>query len=192
MNENRNPEGNSAEIVARYISRRTELRINLKSSYYKEVEGRTTMVPGISVRFKEGVYETKDPEIISMLESHPNFGEGDNGEFIRVPDHVLDPLKERDEQYKDLEKRKKELDEREAAVKAAEARISGNEEGVRVPETGKQTDSVNLDSLKRDALLEIAEKEGLKKEDFPVGTKNAKIVEAIRANRSEGDGGSAF
>ena len=192
MNENRNPEGNPAEIVARYISRRTELRINLKSSYYKEVEGRTAMVPGISVRFKEGVYETRDPEIISMLESHPNFGEGDNGEFIRVPDNVLDPIKERDEQYKDLEKRKKELDEREAAIKASEARISGSEEGLKVPETGKQTDSVNLDSLKRDALLEIAETEGLKKEDFPVGTKNAKIVEAIRASRSEGDGGSAF
>jgi hypothetical protein len=167
--------------MAKYISRRRELRIVLKPSYNKEVDGRVVTTPGLSARFSDGVYETEDQEIIAALEAHPNFGEGPNGEFIKVPDNVGDLVGERAERFKDLETKEKELAAKEKELKEREHRIQGNEEGAK---TGKP-ESDGLEDLKRDQLVVIAEKEGLLPEQFKVGIKNSAIVESIRAKRNE-------
>ena len=168
--------------MSKYISRRRELKIILKPSYNKEVEGKVVTTPGLSVRFADGVYETTDEDIIKALEAHPNFGEGPNGEFIKVPDNVGDLVGERAERFKDLETREKELAERERILAEKEGKIQGNEEGAK---TGKPEEGDGLEGLKRDQIVEIAEKEGLEPDAYKVGTKNSAIVESIRAKRNE-------
>jgi hypothetical protein len=168
--------------MAKYISKRRELKVNLKSSYTKETEGRTTVVPGIRAEFHDGVYETSDEQTMELLEAHPNFG----GEFVKVPDNVKDIVSHRDEWNKDLETRERELAERERKIEEREKRIQANEEGEKmqtpVPE-GKEDDG--LEAMKRDELVEVAEQEGLDPSQYKVGVKNADIVSAIRAKREE-------
>ena len=171
--------------MAKYISRRRELRIVLKPSYNKELDGRVVTIQGTSVRFSDGIYETEDQEIIEALEKHPNFGAGPNGEFIRVPDNVGDMVGERAERFKDLETREKELADKEASLKEREAKIQGSEEGAKA---GKPEAGDGLDELKRDQLVKIAEEEGLAPEEYKVGVKNTAIVESIRVKRSEKTG----
>lgn len=168
--------------MSKYISRRRELRIILKPSYSKEVDGKVVTTPGISARFSDGIFETQDEEIIALLEAHPNFGGGTNGEFIKVPENVADLAKERDEKFKDLETREAELKAREKDLEIREKRIQGSEEGSRA---GKPEAGDGLDEMKRDQLVEIAEKEGLAPEEYKVGVKNTAIVESIRAKRNE-------
>ena len=60
--------------MAKFISKYLQLKLINKASYSKEVEGRVVVVPGKSVQFNNGVYETTDKDEISFLKNHPNFG----------------------------------------------------------------------------------------------------------------------
>lgn len=109
--------------MAKYISKYLQLRIVRKPSYTKEVEGRLVVVPGKSIQFVDGVYETEDEEEIKFLENYPNFG----STFVRVD-------------TKDLEKAKKKLaqtlEEREAekarAKEEKEKKEKSLEEGAEI------------------------------------------------------------
>lgn len=164
--------------TARYISRYRELKIVRKASYTKEVDGRVVSLPGESIRFADGLYQTSDPAVIEFLEARPEFGDI----FVRVPDNV-DAMVHRSKHMKDLESKEQELAEREAAVAAREAKLNASEEG---SGAGQETDG--LDELKKAELLEIATKEEVENvDDFrKPGVKNADIVSAIRAKREAG------
>ncbi len=92
-----------AEKTVKYISKYLNLRLIDKSSYSKEIEGRIVVVPGKSIQFAEGVYETEDPNEIKFLDNHPNCG----NVFIKVK--AADLQKARKEQFKDLETKEAEL-----------------------------------------------------------------------------------
>lgn len=155
---------------ARYISRFLALRIVMKPSYTKEVDGRVVTVPGKDIRFIDGAFETEDEDVINFLESDKSFGTT----YIRVPDNVDNVVKERGEWMKDLETKEKELAEREAALKAREAKVNSSEEG------GKAGDGLR-NNMPKAELLSIAEEEGV--EGVDETTKNADIIDAIRAKR---------
>lgn len=128
--ENHNP-------VARYISRFLALRIVVKPTFTKEVEGRIVTVPGKAIRFEQGVFETSDKELIDFLESDKKaFGTT----YIRVPDNIESALEERKEMIKDLEEREADLKRREDALKKKEAKIGAKEEGSKVKVTKKETE----------------------------------------------------
>jgi hypothetical protein len=112
--------------TARYISQSAELKLINKASYTKEVEGRIVVVPGKSIQFHNGVYETKDPDEIRFLENHPNFG----NLFYRLKGKE-DAQTAREERFKDLEAREKALAEKEAKLKEREMAVKGHEEGAK-------------------------------------------------------------
>lgn len=169
MNEqNHNP--------AKYISRYLSLRIVVKPTFTKEVDGRIVTVSGKDIRFEEGVFETSDQELIDFLESDKkSFG----NVYIRVDENVEDIVKDRGEWMKDLETKEAELKAREEALKVRENQVNSNEEGAKaeVADDGLKNNMAKVD------LLAIAEEEGV--EGVDEKSKNAEIIEAIRAKRAE-------
>ncbi len=113
-----------AEKAVRFISRYAQLKIVNKSTYTKEVDGRVVVVPGKSIQFKDGIYETSDKDEIAFLDSHPNCG---NTFFRLKAKEETDKAKE--ERFKTLEQREAELDAREADLKKREMASKGQEEG---------------------------------------------------------------
>jgi hypothetical protein len=112
------------EKIVRFISRYAQLKIVNKSTYTKEVDGRVVVVPGKSIQFKDGVYETRDKDEIAFLDSHPNCG----NTFFRLKAKE-ESDKAREEKFKTLEQRESELDTREADLKKREMAAKGQEEG---------------------------------------------------------------
>jgi len=110
--------------MAKYISKYLSLRLINKATYTKEVEGRIVVVPGSSIRFDNGVYETTDKDEIAFLENHPNFG----SVFVRVDTKEIEEAKK---------KLGETLEEREAAEATAKAekelKEKALEEGAEVP-----------------------------------------------------------
>lgn len=115
---------NMPKKKAKYISKYLSLKLVDKASYTKEVGGKIVVVPGKSIRFTEGVYETEDPDEIKFLENHSNFGTV----FIKVEDKDLQ--KAREEQFKDLETREAELKAKEKELAKKEKAL---EEGSSIP-----------------------------------------------------------
>jgi hypothetical protein len=113
-----------AKQAKKYISKYLNLKLVDKASYTKEVDGRVVVVPGKSIQFNQGVYETEDPDEIKFLESHANFG----SVFIEVKEDDLQ--KARKEQFKDLETKEAELKAKEEELKKKEKAL---EEGESVP-----------------------------------------------------------
>ena len=113
-----------AKETAKYIAKYLSLRLIDKASYTKEVAGRVVVVPGNSIQFAEGVYETSDPNEIKFLENHPNFGTV----FIKVKDKDLQ--KAREDKFKDLETKEAELKAKEEKLAKKEKAL---EEGESVP-----------------------------------------------------------
>jgi len=175
MNETKN------HNPARYISRYLALRIVVKPAFTKEVDGRIVTVQGKDVRFVEGVFETKDQELIDYLEADKSFG----STYIRVQDNVSEVVNERNEWMKDLEARELDLKRREAELKDKETRVKGSEEGSKVE---VEKDELKANMSKAD-LLAIAEAEGV--EGVDKDTKNAEIIAAIRENRDAKKEGNA-
>jgi hypothetical protein len=113
-----------------YISRYRELRLVTKSAYSKEVDGRIVTYPGTAIQFRDGVFETEDPQEIKLLEGHKNFG----NIFIKVEAGTKEAKQIRDEKYKDLEQRNKELAAKLAAAEEENKRLKdeggdGDEKG---------------------------------------------------------------
>lgn len=110
--------------AVRYVAKYAQLKLVNKATYTKEVEGRVVVVPGKSVQFRDGIYETSDKDEIAFLDSHPNFG----SVFFRLkPKEGAD--KAREEKFKTLEQREAELNAREEAIKKREMAVKGQEEG---------------------------------------------------------------
>jgi len=112
--------------TARYISQSAELKLINKASYTKEVEGRVVVVPGKSIQFHSGVYETSDPDEIQFLENHQNFG----NLFYRLKGKE-DAQQAREERFKDLEAREKAVAVKEEELKKKEMAEKGHEEGAK-------------------------------------------------------------
>lgn len=130
--------------VARYISQFTELKLVIKPSYTKEVEGRIVVVKGRAIQFHDGVYQTSDPEEIEFLENHPNFG----NVFYRIKPEE-DAQKAREERFKDLEAREKALAEKERELREREMALKGYEEGAKPSTKGiRGTESIQTRSPK--------------------------------------------
>ncbi len=112
------------EKIVRFIARYASLKLVNKATYSKEVEGRVVVVPGKSIQFTNGIYETSDKDEIAFLENHPNFG----NVFYRLKGKE-EADKAREEKFKTLEQREAELNAREADLKKREMAIKGQEEG---------------------------------------------------------------
>jgi len=117
---------------AKYISKYRSLKLVVKPSYTKEVEGRIVVVPGKSIRFVQGVYETDDPDEIKFLDNHPNLGTI----FIKVTEKDLqkDLQKAIEKQFKDLETKEAELKAKEEELVKKEKAL---EEGSSIPKKAK-------------------------------------------------------
>jgi len=110
--------------MAKFISKYLSLKLVNRATYTKEVEGRIVVVPGSSIRFDNGVYETKDKDEIAFLENHPNFG----SVFVRVD------TKEIEEAKKKLGETLEEREGAEAKTKEEkELKEKALEEGAEVP-----------------------------------------------------------
>lgn len=88
--------------MAKYISKYLSLKLVNRASYTKEVEGRVVVVPGKSIQFENGVYETTDKDEIKFLENHPNYG----SVFVKVEEKDIE--KARKKMTQTLEERKEE------------------------------------------------------------------------------------
>ncbi len=148
----------------KYISKGLNFRIVMKSSYTKEVNGKIIAMPGNSIQFKEGVYETDDPKEIKFLDNHGDCG----GYFIKVKDKDL--AKARNDKFKDLDTKTAEL---KAKEKELERREKALEEGEGL---GKKEEKTDYSKMKIEELKEIAEAR-----DIEVGEKadKEKIIEAL-------------
>jgi len=165
---------------ATYISRYRELRIVVKPSYNKEVDGRVVTVNGTDVRFEAGQYTTTDPEIISYLESQKMFGDI----YIRVPDNVKDIAVEKSEWLKTLEEREADLKAREEAIAKKEAKINGNEEGKKIETEGKP-----LDKMSFKELVELAKEKKVFNEKMK---SKAEVIEALKVAEGSDSGKGAY
>jgi len=96
--------------IARYVSKYLNLRLVNKSSYSKEIEGKVVVVPGNTIEFKKGIYETADPDEIKFLDNNPNCGKA----FVRITGKDL--TKAREEMVKSPDE------------KAAEAKVEKEKE----------------------------------------------------------------
>lgn len=170
------------KITNTYVSKYAQLRIVLKPAYTSELNGRVITHPGEDIRFNEGVYMTSDPAIIEQLEKRPEFG----SIFIKVPGDTNAQV-HKDEWLKDLETRQKELEDKEADLAKREAKLKEAETG-RTVSNKKEDEDDGLDGLKREALVEIAEQEGLEADDYKVGKKNVDIIAKIRSVRASKSG----
>lgn len=179
---------NTEPKAAKFLSKYLALKIVVRPTRSKEMDGQIISVDGESIRFVDGVYETSDPKEIEFLEARPEFK---SGTIIRVPDDVKNLVAHEQEWRKDLEQREADLAAREAALEAKEKGIQGSEEGARVskPEGGEAQD--DLDGLNRAGLTEIAQKLELDPAVYKVGKTNDSIKEAIRAKRKELEGAGA-
>ena len=110
--------------MAKFISKYLSLKLINRATYTKEVGGRIVVVPGSSIRFTDGVYETKDKDEIAFLENHPNFG----SVFVRVD------TKEIEEAKKKLSETLEEKEAAKAKTKVEkELKEKAIEEGAEVP-----------------------------------------------------------
>jgi hypothetical protein len=166
--------------LVRFVSRFREHRIVFRASYNNEVNGRVVTHPGESVRFKEGMYETDDQEIVAFLRSQPDFGQN----FYEVPDNVEDVLKHRENTLKSLETRELEAELERRKAEEEGARVQEGEEGSRTSSSEGKTED-DLDSMNRAALVVVAQELKLEPSAYKVGTSNEKIKDAIRTKRAE-------
>lgn len=71
----------------KFISKSSNLLIVLKAGLSAQPITGSPAKPTISVRFKDGVAEVENPELVEMMLAHPGF----NGDFISADDVPLDP-----------------------------------------------------------------------------------------------------
>lgn len=125
--------------MAKYISKYTNLRLVRKSSFTKEIEGQVVVVPGKSVQFDNGLYETNNPSEIKFLEEHPNFGDA----FIRIDSENIEEAKKGLRQT--LTEKEEELKAKEAELKEREKALA---EGEGVPKTRAEKETKKAEKPK--------------------------------------------
>jgi|AntRauTorckE6833_2_1112554.scaffolds.fasta_scaffold02384_10 hypothetical protein len=136
-----------AKKKATYVSKYNQLRIVLESAYEKEVNGRFQTVPGRSVHFDGGVFETDDEELQEELEARSEF---ERDIFIRVD---KDPTKEREDLMEDLEAR-------EARIKAKEEELGIKEKQID-RDTSDAGDEGGEEDTDEEAFSDTPEDDGL-------------------------------
>ena len=62
--------------TVRYVARYRSLRLVMKPSYSKEVDGRSIPVSGTAIQFEDNQYSTSDPAEIEFLDSRPELKTG--------------------------------------------------------------------------------------------------------------------
>lgn len=165
----------------RYISRYLNLRLVNKSAYNKEIDGRVVTVPGVSVQFSQGIYETSDPVEIEFLDNHPNIK---NKIFFKVDKKVKDAVGAQKELAKSLEEKNKELDDKNAEIARLKALVGEKEEGERSnDEDEDEEEEDGLEDLSRDDIKKIADEEEV---EYADNAKTTTIVKAIREKRKGG------
>lgn len=107
-----------------YISRYLQLRLVRKGAYKKEVEGQIMVMPGKSIQFRDGVFETEDAEEIQFLDNHKNCG----NIFIRI--EKGDAKRRREDKYKDLETREREMKNKIARLQEENKRLKDENEEI--------------------------------------------------------------
>lgn len=110
--------------MAKYISKYLQLKLINRATYTKEVEGRKEVVPGKSIQFVDGIYETEDKDEIAFLDNHPNCG----SVFVRIDKKEIEEAKKKLTQT--LEERQAEEARAKAEVELKEKAL---EEGAEVP-----------------------------------------------------------
>lgn len=121
------------EKKARYISKGLNFKIVRKSAYTKEVDGKVVVVSGNSIQFKQGLYETDDPEEIKFLDNHGDCG----GYFIKVK--TKDLANARSEKFKSLEEKEKELKAKEEELDKKEKSLAEEESSSKKGEKSKKS-----------------------------------------------------
>ena len=128
--EPKTEEPKEEKALKTYISKYLKLRLVMKPSYTKDVDGRVVVTQGTSIQFNDGAYTTTDKKEIEFLENHKNFG----SVFVEVDKKDIEKAK--DARFKDLETK-------EAELKAKEEELSRKEkalrEGSSVPKSKAQT-----------------------------------------------------
>lgn len=112
-----------------YISKYLSLRLVIKSSYGKEVDGRVVVLQGTSIQFVNGVYTTEDDKEIEFLDNHKNFG----SVFVKVDKGDINKAKE--DKFKDLETKEAELKSKEEELEMKEKAL---QEGESMPKSKAQ------------------------------------------------------
>ncbi len=75
----------------KFISKHSNYRVVLRPGIPGNRLTGTPSVPGIYVKFKDGVAEVKDEKIVKMMLEHPAFGTDNTAEFIIAPEDNKDP-----------------------------------------------------------------------------------------------------
>lgn len=71
----------------KFISKNMNLRVVLKNGIPAEPMSGRNAVPGLYVKFENGVADVKDEDLIQRMINHPGF----NSDFIKVEENELDP-----------------------------------------------------------------------------------------------------
>jgi hypothetical protein len=158
-----------------FISKSRYLSLGVKSSYYKEVEGKKSLVPGQRVRFEDNRFQTDDEELVKLLESRPEF----NTEFVRIPDH--ETKEQTMEKLKPADQRERELAAREAETARKEKLLDEKDTG---RAEGEGVKDISLDGMKREELVNLAKELGIAPELYRVGIKNEAIKALILAEKA--------
>jgi len=106
--------------MARYTSRGRKLKIGMKPSQTKEIEGRVVFTPGHKIRFEDGWYETEDKNEINFLDNDPGcIRMQKKGVFAKVDEKAIEEAVKKTETTEERRKRlEAELQEIEAHEKA--------------------------------------------------------------------------
>lgn len=147
-------EANNEARTIRFISKFLNLRIVKNSTYNKEVDGRVVTVPGVSIRFQEGMYATNDQEIVEFIRARQEFKDGMIGE---VPENV-NALVHRQDVLKTLEEKDAEIAKLKAELQSKDLKAGGAEEGAPVQSYVDLTRK-ELAQLAKDADIEVLAKD---------------------------------
>jgi hypothetical protein len=126
----------------RYISKYRELRIPIKKTYTKEVDGQVVVVQGESVRFENNLFETDDKNIIDFLDNDKGCRDMiANGIFIKADSKAIKTAQEVI-QPETLEEREVRLEKelKELRKSKAKATVKDTEKGKSNKKVAKKDD----------------------------------------------------
>lgn len=75
----------------KFISRSSNYMLVLKPGVQGNAITGTPAVPGLYIRFRDGIAEVKDNDVINLIRQSDGFK---NGDFVAVDDHGGDPFKD--------------------------------------------------------------------------------------------------
>ena len=77
--------------MARYRSKYKSLKIPMKRTYTKEIEGNVVVVQGTKLEFHDSILDTKNKEIIKFLDTDPNCVQmQESGVIVKIDQKIID------------------------------------------------------------------------------------------------------